>query len=168
MPTGRTVGKLFKLQVGDINNVLRDLEVESVNGFGVNYPQVDVSALQDALKGFLPGQPDATLTFTGPFSNKAAQAASGSGAFPTPSGCLNVLPALVGGFVPRTLAIYVGLQEVWTIPDPCWGIAHTATDCVLLFSFDTTIGADLKYSATFKFAPGSAAPIWYTTGQILA
>jgi hypothetical protein len=156
---------LFKLQVGDLNNVLRDLEVDTVNGFGVNAPQVDVSALQDALKGFLPGQPDATLTFTGPLSNKAAQAASGSGAFPAPSGVLNVLPALrlpANEFKPRTIAVYVGIQEVWTTGDPVWGVQRSATSGVLLFDFTVTIGADVKYSATFKFFPGSDAPAWGT------
>jgi hypothetical protein len=160
-PVGRTVGKFFKLQLSDSAAVLRDLEVDTLGGVGLVYPQIDVSALQDALKGFLPGTPDASLTLSGPWSNKAAVAASGTGAAPTTTGCHSILPGVVGLFTPLTVAVYIGVQEYWTTGDPAWGIAHTAANGVLLFDYTVDV-ANMKYSATLKFFPGSAAPAWGT------
>jgi hypothetical protein len=157
----RTVGKYFKFQIDNTTSSLCDIPVNTINGVGLTYPQVDVSALQDALKGFLPGQPDATLTISGPFDDAAYQASSTTGQAPKLSGSHTILSALNGGVTPLGFGVYAGMQRYWTTGDPVFGISGTASNGVLLFDYTVDFAAS-TYSATFKFYPGSAAATWGT------
>ena len=77
--TGRTVGKYVKVQIHDTGAAFRDIPVTAINGVGLTYPEVDVTAIQDAVKGMLNGQPDYTLELSGPFDTTAATTASVGG-----------------------------------------------------------------------------------------
>ena len=108
--TGRTVGKYLKIQIEDSGAVLRDIPVTSINGVGLTYEEIDVSAIQDAVKGMLNGQPDYVLELSGPFDTAAAQAASsGSGTAAALSGSHTVLNDLPNDLTPLAFGIYIGI-----------------------------------------------------------
>jgi hypothetical protein len=157
--TGRTVGKYFIFKVDNSAGSLCDIAVSSINGIGVSYPQVDVSALQDAMKGFLPGQPDATLTITGPFDTAVYQAPSATSEAAKLSGSHTILSPLVGATTPLGFGCYVGMRQYWVAGEPVYGISGTTANGVLLYDYTVDLAA-ATYSATFKFFPGSAAPAW--------
>ena len=159
--TGRTVGKWFKFQMEDSAGTLRDIPVTSINGIGIAYDQTDLTALQDALKGFKPGHGTSELNISGPFDNTAAQAASGSGARPALSGSHTVLNGVNGVNTPLAFACYFGIQHDWETGEPVYGLASSAANGVLVTNY-TVNAADMTYSATLVMYPGSAAPAWGT------
>jgi hypothetical protein len=160
-PVGRTVAKFAKFQIGATNStaaVLADIGFDSIAGVGFTYPEVDLTVLQDALKGFLTGQASVPLTITGQFDNSPLVTCSTSGQAAILSGAQTVFNAIVGGQIPLTFGVYVGLREFWTTGDPVFGIAHTATSGVICTAY--TLDAALKYTAKLAMFPGSAAPAW--------
>lgn len=160
--TGRTVAKFFKFQVDDSAGTLRDIPVNSVNGVGLTYEEVDVTAFQDAVKGALAGQPDFTLTISGPFDTTAAQAASASGAAAALSGSHTVLSGLVGGATPLAFGCYFGIRHYWETGEPAFGITGTTANGMTCFEYTVDPG-NATYSAKFRMYPGSAAPAWGTS-----
>ena len=108
--TGRTPGKYIKFQIDDVDGTVRDINVSSIGGIGLVYDEVELSALQDAVKGFLTGQPNFGLDITGVFDTLVAQAASGTTAAPALSGSHTVLEPVNGLNVPLTFGIYVGIR----------------------------------------------------------
>jgi hypothetical protein len=159
--TGRTVAKWFKFQVDDSAGTLRDIPVNSINGVGLTFEEIDLTAFQDAVKGALAGQPDFVLTVGGPFDNLAAQAASGSAAAAALSGSHTVLNAINGASTPLTFGCYFGVRHYWETGEPAFGITSTATNGAICFEY-TVDPANMTYSAKFRMAPGSAAPAWGT------
>ena len=160
--TGRTVGKYVKFQLDDSGGTKRDIPVTSINGVGLSYPEVDVTAIQDAVKGMLNGQPDYVLEVSGPFDNSAAQAASGAGAVSALSGSHTVLSALPNALTPLGFAIYVGVRQAWVTGEPAFGIAGTSANGVICMNYNVDpIGS--SYTASFRMYPGSAAPAWGTS-----
>ena len=161
---GRTVGKYFKFQIKDSAGTLRDIPVETIGGVGITYPEVDLTALQDALKGFLTGQGTVAVTIGGPFDTSAAQAASGTGAAAALSGSHTVLSGVNGLLVPLSMGIYIGMREYWTQAnsDPVFGIISSASNGVIVTEYQVDIAAG-KYTAKIAMYPGSAAPTWGTT-----
>lgn len=160
--TGRTQGHYFKFVIEDSGGVLRDIPVNTINGIGVNYPEVDVSALQDAIQSGLPGQPNYTLEIGGPFDNSAAQAASSSGNVAALSGPHTVLEPLAGAMTPLAFGIYMGIRQPWETGEPCFGITSTATNGILVLNYNVSVDAGLSYSSTLRMYPGSAAPDFAT------
>ena len=163
---GRTVGKYVKFQIHDTGAAFRDIPVTSINGVGLAYPEVDVSAIQDAVKGALNGQPDFTLSITGPFDTTAAVTASGSGAVAALSGSHTVLKNLPNDLDPLSFAIYVGIRHAWTSGEPSFGVSTTSSGTggisgLLCMGYNVDPIA-ATYEATFRLAPGSIAPIWHT------
>lgn len=161
MATGRTVGKFFKFQIDDSGGTVRDIPVMTIGGVGVTYDQVDLTALQDAVKGFMSGHPDVSLAITGPFSNQAAAAASASGAVADLSGSHIILEPVNGGVTPLTFGAYVGIQSIWSTGDPAFGITSSATSGILVFDYIVDVAAG-TYSANLKMFPGSSLPAWGT------
>jgi hypothetical protein len=159
--TGRTTGKNFIFKVDNSTGSLCDIAVNTINGVGISYNQVDVSALQDAIKGFLPGQADPTLTIGGPFDTAVYQAPSATGEAAKLSGAHTILSPLAGGVTPLGFGVYVGMRQNWVSGEPVFGISGTASNGVLLFDYTVDVAAG-TYQATFKFYPGSAAPAWGT------
>ena len=157
--TGRTIGKFMKVQITDASGTLRDIFVTTIGGVGISYAETPLTALQDVLNGFLAGQGTVALTLTSPFSNLAAQAASGTGAAPAESGFHTVMSALNGLMVPLTFAVYQGIRGFWATGDPVFGIAHTTANGVWVSSY-TYDPASQMCSAKIAMYPGSAAPSW--------
>ena len=161
MAVGRSVSKFFKYQQDDSGGVVRDIAVTTIGGIGVVYDQIDLTALADALKGFMSGHGDVAIPITGPFSNTAAQAASASGAAAAYSGSHIVLSAVNGGVTPLTFGAYFGIQSLWSTGDPCFGITSSATSGILVFDYIVD-PSTMMYSANLKMFPGSSLPAWGT------
>jgi hypothetical protein len=165
MPTlqvGRTVGKYFKFVIKDSSGTLRDIPVDTIGGVGITYPEVDVSALQDVLKGFLLGQGTVALTIGGPFDTSAVQAASASGALAALSGSHTVLSGVVGLTTPLSFAVYIGVREYWTAAqDIVFGLTSSATSGVIVTDYQVDVVGG-KYTAKIAMYPGSSAPSFGT------
>jgi hypothetical protein len=159
MATGRTLSRWTRFVLDDSGGTLREIPINSVNGVGLEFPEEDVSAFQDAVKGTLAGQPDSTITVTGPFDNSAAAAAAASGAAPTLSGSHTVLKAIAGVNVPLALAVMIGIRGYYTTGDPAFGLNYSATSGFICTNYSPNPD-DGTYSATFKVYPGSSAPSW--------
>ena len=160
---GRTVGKYVKFQIHDTGAAYRDIPVTSINGVGLNYPEVDVTAIQDAVKGMLNGQPDYALEIAGPFDTTAAKTASGSGAVAALSGSHTVLANLPNDLTPLSFAIYIGIRHAWTSGEPSFGLSTTSGNVSGLLCMNYNVDPiAATYSATFRMAPGSLVPAWGT------
>jgi hypothetical protein len=159
--TGRTVDKFIKVQIEDAGGAMRDVFVDSINGVGINYPGVDVSALQDAIKKSFTGQGEFSMTLTGPLSDKAAATASATTEAPAETGSLNIFPALNGASVAKSFAVYFGIQRYWTAGDPVFG----GIDTVLVSGF-TVSGT--KYSANIIYAGNAANVLAWGSSAITA
>ena len=158
--TGRTVGKYVKFQIEDSGATLRDIPVSSINGVGLTYPEVDVTAIQDAVMGMLNGQPDYVLEVSGPFDTAAAQAASsGSGAAAALSGSHTVLNDLPNDLTPLAFAIYFGIRQHWSTGEPVFGLTSTSANGILCMNYNVD-PVSSTYTASFRMYPGSAAPAW--------
>jgi len=159
--TGRTAGKWMKFQLEDSGGVLRDVPITSINGLGLTNSEVDVSAIQDAVKGFLTGQPDYSLEISGPVDNSVAQAASASAAAAALSGSHIVLSDLAGGVTPLGFGIYCGIQHYWETGEPVFGLASSASAGIICINYNVN-PIDGTYTATFRLYPASTAPAWGT------
>ena len=158
--TGRTVGKYVKFQLEDSGATLRDIPVTSINGVGLTYEEVDVSAIHDAVKGMLNGQPDYVLEISGPFDTSVAQAASsGSGAAAALSGSHTVLYDLPNDLTPLAFGIYFGIRQNWSTGEPVFGLTSTSANGILCMNYNVD-PASMVYTASFRMYPGSAAPAW--------
>ena len=160
MATGRTVSRWVRFVLDDSGGTLREIPINSVNGVGLEYPETDVSAFQDAVKGVLSDQPDCSITVTGPFDNAVVAACAASAAAPTLSGSHTVLKALVGVNVPLALAVMIGIRGYYTTGDPSFGLDVTGTTSGFICTAYTPNPDDGTYSATFRVYPGSDAPSW--------
>jgi hypothetical protein len=165
MATGRTVGKYVKFQIEDSGGVLRDIPVSALGSVGLTYDEVDVSAIQEAVKNFFSGQANFSLSISGPFDNRAAQAASTSGqaAASHLSGSHTVLEPLNGGLTPRAMGIYIGIQADWSTGDPVFG----ADNCVIVTDYTVDPAAG-TYSAKIAHVSGGTVPDWGTTAITVA
>lgn len=160
---GRTVSKWVRFVLGDSAGTLREIPIWSISVVGVKYDQIELTAFQDAVKGLLPGFPDAPIEITGPFDTTAAAAAAGTGATPVLSGSHTVLSALNGGNTPRSLGVYFGDRALWATGAPTFGIINSATSGYLVFEYSVVPKDPLSYKATLRLFPGSALPAWATT-----
>ncbi len=157
MATGRTVGKYMDFILDDSGGTLRSIPVTTVTGTGLTFEEIDVTALQDAVKNVLPGQPEVTIEISGPFSNKAAASAG------TLSGSHTILEPVNGGIVPLSMDIQIGLQTAWSSGDPQFGITQSATSGMLVTAYTVDIAA-MTYTATLKVM-GGTAPAWGTAAE---
>lgn len=160
MATGRTVSRWVRFVLDDSGGTLREIPINSVNGVGLEYPETDVSAFQDAVKGVLSDQPDCTITVTGPFDNAVVAACAASGLAPTLSGSHTVLKALVGTNIICALGVLIGIRGYYTTGDPAFGLNYSAGVSGFICTAYTPNPDDGTYSATFRCYPGSAAPSW--------
>lgn len=159
--TGRTVGKWVKVQIDDTGGVMRDIPVLTIGDVGLTQNMIEISALQDAVKGFEAGVPGFTLDITGPFSDTAVSSASGSGAAASLSGSHTVLNGLPGGVAGLGFAVYIGMLGYWATNDPTFGISGTATNGVYVTNYQAQPETGM-YSAQLMMKSGSAAPAWGT------
>lgn len=160
---GRTPGKFLRFLLGDISNVLREVPVDTIGEIGLTGVDVDLSAIQDAVKGFLSGQPDFEMKFGGPFDTSPAVAVAASAAAPVLSGSHTILQPLALGLVPRSWGIYIGMQAYWETGAPVFGISRSATSGVLVTSYKAAHdGEAMKYTSSLRLFPGSSAPTFGT------
>ena len=162
VPTGRRVGKFVRFLVHDTGATFREIPVTAINGVGLTYPEVDVSAIQDAVKGMLNGQPDYTLEVSGPLSTKAAVAAAASGVAPALSGSHTIMANLPDDLTPLGFQIYIGMRHHCTTGEPVFGLSATTGaggNGILCMNYNVDPIAS-TYSATFRMSPGSAVPAW--------
>ena len=160
--TGRTVSKFVRFLVDDSGGTPREIPVSTINGVGLPYEEVDVTAFQDAVKGTLSNQPDCTIEVSGPWDSTAVAAAAASAAAPVLSGSHAVLYNLAGAYTPLGLCICFGVRHYWEAGEPVFGIVTaTAANGFVCTAYNVSPN-DMTYSATFKVYPGSAAPAWGT------
>ena len=159
MATGRTVTKWMRFCVDDSAGTAREIPVDSISPVGFTYDENDVTAFQDAVKGYLAGHPDAPIDITGPFDNSIAAAVAASGLKPALSGSHTVLYNLAGGSTPLALFIGWGIRGYWTTGDPAFGVVTASSTEGYLCTKYQVEGE--KYSARFVPYPGST-PAWGT------
>ena len=150
--TGRTTSKWTAFLVDDSAGTPRNIPVDSINGVGLTYDEVDLTAFTDAIKGALPAHPDVTITITGPFDTTAD------------TGSHTVLSAICGGVTPLTLDVQVGMRHAWEAGEPQFGITSSAANGFLCFEYIPDVNSG-KYSAKFRMFPGSIAPAWGTAAE---
>jgi hypothetical protein len=161
--TGRTVTKWIRFGLSDNGGTAREIPIDSIGSVGFSYDETDVTAWQDAVKGYLRNHPDAPIDITGPFDTSGAVALAASGLAPTLSGSHTILAPLAapgGTTLPRGLWIAFGIRHYWTAAeDPAFGVASpSATSGYVLTKY--TVDGE-KYSASFKPYPGTT-PAWGT------
>lgn len=162
--TGRTPSKFLRFIIDDSAGTLREVPANRIGNIGLTYPEVDLSAFQDAVSGFLQGRPDFALEFGGAFDTVAAAAVAASGAAPVLSGSHTVLQPITGLMVPLSWGVYFGVRHYWETGEPVFGISSSATSGMLLFDYQVVPGEqDLMYSAKLRLYPGSSAPAWGTS-----
>jgi hypothetical protein len=162
---GRTQSKFVRFLIGDTGATLREVPVSKIGDVNLQYPDCELTALQDAVKGFFQGLPDFKLEFSGPMDTSAAVAAAGTGAAPTLSGSHTILYPLltVTPTVPVSWAIYIGIQAYWATGMPVFGMTKTSTSGVVLMNYAPyPDGEKMSYKATIRLFPGSSAPAWGT------
>ena len=150
--TGRTVSQWTSFNVDDSGGTLRAIPVNSINGVGLNYEEVDLTAFTDAVKGVLLNTPDCKITISGPFDTTAN------------TGSHTVLSGIVGLMVPLALDVRIGMRHAWEAGEPCFGITGTTSNGFICSSYIPNPD-DGTYTATFVMYPGSAAPAWSTSAH---
>lgn len=157
----RTVSKFTRFIIGDNGNVLRHIPVDTINGIGLTYDEVNYAAFLDAIKAVLVNLPGFAITIGGPFSNTAAAVS------PAESGSHTVLEPLNGSMTPRSLDIQFGMGATWTAGAPQFGISQTATSGVIVTDYQVqpSNNGEVRYSAKISLLSGSAAPAWGTSAE---
>ena len=157
--TGRTLSRWTKVYIDDSAGTLREIPVSTVNGVGLDFPAVDVSAWQDAIRSFIFDRAECEITIGGPFDSSAAQAASGSAAAPALSGSHTVLAAIAGLGVPLAFGICFGIRQYYTTGEPAFGLNLAAGVSGFLCGQYMVNPDDATYSAVLKVY-GSVSPSW--------
>src|SRR5512139_1264863 len=122
MATGRTTTKWIRFGVDDSAGTAREIPIDSLSPVGFVYDETELTAWQDAVKGYLTNHPDAPIDVTGPFDNTAATGFADGAAAPTLSGSHTVLSGIVGGVTPLALAVHFGIRGYWADGDPVFGV----------------------------------------------
>ena len=163
---GRTVSHWVNLVIGDDSGgTLRDIPINELSVCGVTYEEHDLTAFQDAVKGALPGMPDAPIEFSGPWDTTAAQAASGTGGAPAYSGAHTMLSKLCGGLAPHTIDIQFGDRATWATNAIQFGVTgDTAKVGYIVTRYDVNLD-DMTYSCRAVLHPESTLPAWGTSAE---
>jgi len=156
--TGRTVSKWVDFRIDDSGGTMRSIPVDSIGNVGLEYPEADLTAFQDAMRGALPETPTCEFNISGPFDNSVVAAAG------TLSGSHTVLNPINGGNTPLSLDIQIGIRHAWESGEPQFGISSSATSGFLVRDYVVDLET-MKYTATIYMYPGSDAPAWGTTAE---
>ena len=162
---GRTVSRYVNFVVDDSGGTIREIPINSLSMVGVVYEEQDLTAFQDAVKGALPGMPDAPIEISGPFDTTAVATVSGTGVAPLLSGSHTVLKGINGVMKPLTLDVQFGIQRTWTTNDPQFGITCDTVDVGYVCTAYTVNANDMTYNAKFVLFPGSTLPAWGTAAE---
>lgn len=133
---------------------MRELPVDTINGVGLTFPEVELTAFMDAVRGALPDTPDCQIDIAGPFDASTNSAHL-------------VLSTANGVATPRSLDVQIGMRQAWTAGAPQFGITATATSGFICTSYIADVNAG-KYAARFRLLPGSIAPAWGTAAETVS
>jgi hypothetical protein len=159
--TGRTVSRWVNFSVEDAA-AMRDIPINTLSVCGITYEEQELTAFQDAVKGALPGMPDAPIEVSGPWDTTAVVTAAATTEAPALSGSHTVLSVINGGSDPKALDIKIGIRTHWEDGAPQFGITATATSGYLCVNYTVDLST-MTYTAKFVLYPGSAIPAWGTT-----
>lgn len=151
MATGKTVGRHIRVKFDSTDGTVRNItcSIKTINGIGLNYEQVDITALCDSVMKSLTGQADSEVSMTGEFDNTPVAAD------PSDSGAHAVLaPYSASPQTAGTLTIEFGIRTDPTTGDPIWTGEYRVTE--YLVNVQNNVG----WSAKFK--PASGTPAWGT------
>ncbi len=163
--TGRTASRWVNFSVEDAT-AMRDIPFNSLSVCGITYEEQDLTAFQDAVKGALPGMPDAPIEISGPWDTTAVVTAAATAEAPALSGSHTVLSVINGGSDPKALDIKFGIRTHWESGAPQFGITPTAASGYLCVSYVVDVST-MTYSAKFVLFPGSAIPAWGTEIEVI-
>ena len=150
--TGRTVEKWVTFKLDDSGLTLRTITgVKSINGVGLTYDEMDVTALADALKNVLPGHPDLSITVVSKFDTTAD------------TGSHIVFSGVNGGNTPLGMDIQIGMRHAWEDTEPQFGITASATSGMICTSYVVDVNAG-ESTAILKVM-GPTAPAWGGTAE---
>ncbi len=158
--TGRTVTKFWRIGIDDVNGVVREVPFDTISPVGFQYDEVELTAWQDAVKGYLTAHPDAAIDFGGPFDTSAAVGFSATTVAPALSGSHTVLYPINGLQTPLAFGIMIGIRAYWAAGDPVFGIVTASATAGYLLTKYTVDGE--KYSARVVPFPG-CTPAWGST-----
>jgi len=159
---GRTVTKWIRFVVDDYLGAPREIPIDSLGPVGFTYDETEVTAWQDAVKGYLVNHPDVSIDITGPLDMTGLTALAASGAAPTLSGSWTVLAPISAPTFTTPLGLWIGfgMRNYWTAAqDQAWGIVVPSSTSGYQCSKFVVEGE--KYSARFILYPGSV-PAWGT------
>lgn len=142
--TGRTNAKFISFYLDNSSGTLTDLTAytKSVGTFGLTHEEQDLTAYNDGIRNVTIGRADAPLQIV--FQNDTVVFAH--------------LIALVRT-TPLSLDIRVGIRQVYTSGEPCFGITSSATSGYLFKDMTMT---DTEITATFAVF-GPTAPDFATS-----
>ena len=150
---GRTVPKFITFKIDDSGGTLRTVVgIKSINGVGINYDQMDVSAFNETIKSYLNGQGDCQITIVGNVDNTADV------------GFHNVFSGIAGGATPLAMDIEFGVRQSYTAGEPQFGITGTSANGMVCTSYVVNAD-DMTGTATLTVFSGSAAPAWGTAAE---
>jgi len=160
MATGRTSPRYAKFQIEDSGGTMRDVPVSSFGDAGLTYDELDVSAFQELVKGFVTGMANFSMTITGPFDNSVAVTASATtedaGSFL--SGSHTILEPLNGSLTARSFGAYFGIQADWATDDPVFG----GVDSIIVTDYKVNIDNATYSCKIVKAATAANDPDWGT------
>jgi hypothetical protein len=156
---GRTVTKWIRFGVDDSLGTAREIPINSISPVGFVWDETELTAWQDAVKGYLTNHPDCPIEISGPWDNIIVAGFAASAATPTLSGSHTVLSGIVGGNTPLALAVHFGVRHYWETGEPVFGIIAAGAATGYLCTKYSIEGE--SYSARFVPYPGSI-PAWGT------
>jgi hypothetical protein len=160
LATGRTSTKWIRFAVTDKDGDPREIPIDSLSPVGFSYDETELTAWQDAVKGYLTNHPDCSIDITGPFDSTAEVALAIAGDPPALTGSFTVLQYVNTAAwtdFPMGLWIAFGIRDYWDAGDPAFGVDHPGlTNGYVCTKFQIE---GEKYSARFTPFPGST-PEW--------
>jgi hypothetical protein len=156
MATGRTTSKWIRFCVDAVGGVSAEIPVDSISPVGFTYDETELTAWQDAVKGYLTNHPDCPIDITGPFDTSAIVPRSASTVAPALSGSHTVLgpKSAVTNSLPGNLWIGFGIRGYWTAGDPAFGVIDSDDVKYGYILTKYTVEGE-KYSARFVPTPGT-------------
>lgn len=147
--TGRTHAKYVTVKINNAAGALTDISayVSTIGQFGLTYDTQDVTALSDAVKNIVLGQPGAPITLGGPIDTTVN----------------TLMTGICGGTTPLSLDIQIGIRHAWESGEPQFGITKSSTSGYLCTSYTVDPVAD-TWSATFDVF-GPTAPAFGTGAE---
>lgn len=147
--TGRTHSKWLGVFLDNNSGTLTDLSsyVSTVSQFGLTYDTQDVTALADAVKNIVLGQPGAPITLGGPIDTTI----------------VTHMAAINGVSTPLTLDLRMGIRHAWEAGEPQFGITSSSTVGYVCNAFTVDPVAN-TWSASLDVA-GATAPAFGTAAE---